>query len=122
MLQLQVKSGARTTARDIAQHPPIDPAQTSIQHQTFLKNLVMQPQESMPMTSPNGKQMCAQLTDPSSSRPKPKKSGNTQRKRLSNVDNIRINLNYEYLGKEPPFKVGRWAGRKRVPRMGRQEH
>lgn len=30
--------------------------------------------------------------------------------KLSEVEKVRINVNYEYLGKEPPFKVGRWAG------------
>ena len=31
------------------------------------------------------------------------------RRKLSDIYKIMINTNYKYLGKEPPFKVGRWA-------------
>ncbi|XP_071928031.1 uncharacterized protein [Coffea arabica] len=38
------------------------------------------------------------------------------KRKLSEIDKIRINTNYEYLGKEPPFKIGRWAGTSRSSR------
>ena len=31
---------------------------------------------------------------------------------LTDADKGMINTNYAYLGKEPPFKVGRWKGRR----------
>ena len=81
------------------------------QHPIAEGNPVMQNQDT---------QIHAQAIDPSSS--KRTKIDKTQPSKLSDAEKIRINLNYEYLCKEPPFKVGHWAGRKRVLRMTRAEH
>ncbi|XP_071918869.1 uncharacterized protein [Coffea arabica] len=40
------------------------------------------------------------------------------KRKLSEIDKISINTNYEYLGKEPPFKIGKWAGTSRSNRSG----
>ena len=34
-----------------------------------------------------------------------------KKKKLMDAEKGAINANYAYLGKEPPFKVGNWAGR-----------
>ena len=71
------------------------------QHPIAEGNLFRQNQDS---------QIHAQAAGQSSS--KRTKIGKIQPSKLSSAVKIRINLNYEYLCKEPPFKVGRWAGRK----------
>ena len=71
------------------------------QHPIAEGNHVMQNQDS---------QIHAQAAGPSTS--KRTKIGKTQPSKLSDAEKIRINLNYEYLCKESPFKVRHWAGRK----------
>ena len=34
-----------------------------------------------------------------------------KKRKLTDAEKGAINANYAYLGKEPPFKVGNWAGR-----------